>query len=73
MIGSEKKIPRKSGSKDHNATQRHTGQDIQPDHISDLQVISRSPNDQPDHVDDLVEDISEEELARLLEVDGYGS
>gem|GEM_PF-3049658 len=70
---SEKKNPGNLRSKDHNATQRHTGQDIQPDHISDLQVISRSPNDQPDHVDDLVEDISEEELARLLEVDGYGS
>ncbi len=67
----QEKISEKNGSMDHYATQRHTEQGFQVDHISDPQVIHGSPNDPMDQFSDPVEDISDEQLAQLLEDGGH--
>jgi hypothetical protein len=67
----QEKISEKNGSMDHYATQRHTEQGFQVDHISDPQVIHGSRNDPMDQFSDPVEDISDEQLAQLLEDGGH--
>jgi hypothetical protein len=67
----QEKISEKNGSTDHYGTQRHTEQGFQVDHISDPQVIHGSRNDPMDQFSDPVQDISEEQLAQLLEDGGH--